>query len=245
MYTKIVKSFLLTLVVSFVSQFLLQSCLSDNDDFYLAIATLRTTDNNELYFVLDTGKKMYANLTKTGKQEEGQRYYVHFEILEEEKSGYDYNIKIHNLEEIMTKSPFIMTEATIDSIGDDKINITDAWFGDGYLNIQYQFLGTSNTSKQHIVSLVYNQIKDADTNTEEGYINLEFRLNALNNKPVEVINGIVSFKGPFSEESMKGLNVRYNSIYDNIKYLKIDFSNINPTNFLVGSKTYKRQGFLQ
>ncbi|MDR0657407.1 MAG: NigD-like protein [Mediterranea sp.] len=216
-------SFLLLILTSILTPFL-QSCLDDNDNYYLAMATFRTTEGHDNYFTLDDGEKMYPQQTTFGKLEDGQRVYIYFDILDENVNGYKYNIKVRGIEKILTKELFVMNEETADSIGDDKINITSIWFGDDYLNIRFQFLGTRNPAELHMINLVRNDMEGADEEEEEGYIGLEFRHNAFDDHQRVILNGIVSFKGPFTKEGMKGLKVRYNSIDDGVKYAKIDFT---------------------
>ncbi|MDR0745420.1 MAG: NigD-like protein [Mediterranea sp.] len=216
------KTSFLIVILTLIPVPFLQSCLDDNDDYYLAIATFRIAEDNNSYFTLDDGEKMYPQQTSFEKLEDGQRVYIYFDILNEKIDGYKYHIKVKGIEKILTKKLFVMDEETADSIGDDKINITSIWFGDDHLNIKFQFLGTHNPAELHLVNLVRNEIKGANEE-EEGYISLEFRHNAFDDQQRMILNGIVSFKGPFAEEGMKGLKVRYNSIYDDIKYVKIDF----------------------
>ena len=220
---KTFKTTLLALTLTLVFAPLVQSCLHDNDDYYLAIATFRTTKDNDYYFTLDNGETMYAQQPTHSKLEDGQRVYVYFDILDEKVSGYDYNIEVEGIVKILTKDVIAMDETTADSIGDDKVNITALWFGDGYLNVKFQFEGTRNPTDLHMVNLVRNDIEGANDNEEAGYIGLEFRHNAFDDYEAEVLNGIVSFKGPFTEKEMKGLKIRYRSIYDGVKYIKIDF----------------------
>lgn len=226
------------LTIMFVLAPLFQSCSDSNDKYFLAIATHKISEKSDSYFVLSNGETMYASNQTTSKLDDGQRVYVYFEILDEKVNGYDYIINIRDLQEILTKSPFVMTEETADSIGDDNINITGLWFSDGYLNVQFQFLGVHSSSKRHMVNLVYNETGETETNTEDGYTNVEFRHNAFNNPPNEVLNGIVSFKGPFEKEGVNGLIVRYNSIYDKVKYLKINFSENSATIFSSPDNSY-------
>lgn len=232
---KKLKTLFLFLILTLISAPFLQSCLDDNDVvYYLAIATIRTTEGNDRYFTLDDGEKMHSQQTTFGTLEDGQRVYVYFDMLDEKVDGYEYNITVKGIEKILTKERFVMDEETVDSIGDDKINITQIWFGDGYLNIKFQFRGTRNPEKLHMVNLVQNTIKEANEE-EEGYISLEFRHNAYSDRRTEVLNGIVSFKGPFTAEDMKGLKVRYNSIYDGVKHVKIDFAEESAGRFSTGT----------
>jgi len=216
------KTALIALTLILILAPVVQSCLDDDDDGYLAIATFRTTENDDPYFTLDNGDKMYPQRGGYSNLDNGQRVYVYFDIIEEKKEANEYQIEVKAIEKILTKDLFVMDEETVDSIGDDKINITGLWFGDGYLNVRFQFAGTRNPSKLHMVNLVYNEIEGANE-SEAGYISLEFRHNAYEDYESEILNGIVSFKGPFTEEDVKGLKIRYKSIYDGVKHVKIDF----------------------
>lgn len=225
-------AFILILILAPV----VQSCLDDDDDYYLAIATFRLTDDKTPYFVLDEGEKMHPNNGAFSSLEDGQRVSVSFDILDEKVNGYDYNIHVRGLEKILTKNLFVMDEETVDSIGDDKIDIIpgNIWFGDGYLNIYFQFRGTSNPQKLHMVNLVRNTIEGANEEEEDGYISLEFRHNAYDDYESEMLYGIAAFKGPFAEKDMKGVKIRYNSIYNGVKYIKVDFKNEQTESFLSG-----------
>jgi hypothetical protein len=201
---------------------LLQSCLNDNDNYYLAIATFRTAENQGGYFTLDDGGKMLPQRPASGGLDNGQRVYVYFDILDGKTDGYRYTIEVKGIEKILTKDLFVMDEQTADSIGDDKIDITGIWLGDGYLNINFQFPGTGNPAKLHMVNLVRNTIEGANGDDEEGYLSLEFRHNAFDDHQAALLNGIASFKGPFTGEGLKGLKVRYNSIHNGVKHVKVD-----------------------
>lgn len=213
---------LLALTLTLILTPLLQSCLDDDDNYYVTIATFRTNEDVGNYFTMDNGKTLHTQQV-ISSLEDGQRVNISFDILEEDVNGYDYTIKVRGLEKILTKPTITMTEETADSIGDDKINIIGIWLGDGYLNINYQFIGSRYSTKPHMINLVNNQIEGTDEESEEGYLSLEFRHNAYGDNSGDVLNGIVSFKGPFKEEDLSGLKVRYNSIYNGVKYTKIDF----------------------
>lgn len=63
-----------------------------------------------------------------------------------EKPGYE-NGKIFTIEDILTKEIIPLTEATADSIGDDRINVTAHALTKDYLTIEYQYLGSMNENK--------------------------------------------------------------------------------------------------
>ncbi|WP_455587610.1 NigD-like protein [Bacteroides sp.] len=207
----------------------LQSCLDDDDAVYsdFTIATLRQVEGaDDYYFGLDSGRKMYpGDDSAIGNFPivDGKRVFVWFHQFEEQVPGYDYNIQVVKMDSILTKDIIPLTEATADSIGDDRINMTYRWVAQGYLTMEFQYYGTRNINKKHMLNLVYNE--DTELVDEEGYINLEFRHNAYDDNGGMLGDGIVSFKLDkiaTEMETAKGLKIRVNSIYDGIKYYTID-----------------------
>ena len=219
--------FAVTVILALVP--FLQSCLDDDDAVYsdFTIATLRQIDDtDDYYFGLDSGRKMYPgddSAIRNYPIVDGKRVFVWFHQFEEQVPGYDYNIQVVRMDSILTKDIIPLTAETADSIGDNRINMTYHWIAQGYLTMEFQYRGTSNPNKKHMLNLVYDT--DKDLIDEEGYINLEFRHNAYDDDEGRIGDGIVSFKLDKIAEEMKtakGLKIRVNTIYDNVIYKKID-----------------------
>lgn len=210
----------------------LQSCLDDNDSNYpsLAISTIKTLEGVEkgYYFGLDDNKKLYPGDTTAIQNYaviDGQRAFVHFYYLDEPKTGYDYNVKVEQIINILTKDIVDLTEENAEDIGDNKINATSLWIAQGYLNIEFQYFGTNNPDKKHFLNLVRNTIA-TEQKGEEGYISLEFRHNIKGDSPDRLGEGYVCFKLDKIAEEMKdakGLIVRVKTLYDGERFYKIDF----------------------
>ena len=65
-----------------------------------------------------------------------------------------------------------------------------------------------------------------EDNTDDEYINLEFRHNSERDSPDHLGEGYVSFKLDKIEEQIegkKGLNIRVRTLYDGIKNYKVQF----------------------
>lgn len=227
-------AFLLFLVPTF------QSCLDDNDDAPLfTIGTIKTLSEEEgdFYVLLDDDKdsKLFpSNMDKLGNYEanDGQRAFVFFDELPEKIPGYEYNASIRWIEDILTKDIYSMPAEKEDSIGDDKINITQIWLTrKDYLNIECQFYHSDNPNKKHMLSLVMNEASTGE-NDLPGYLTLEFRHNAFNDAELLPGPGIVSYKlnniAPLLE-GKEGLNIRVNTLLEGEKYIQVKFKNSDST----------------
>ena len=188
----------------------LQSCLDDDNDTPLfTVGTIQTLsqDEGDFYVLLDDNSKLFPgdmSSLRGYKATDGQRAFVFFDELPEEMPGYDYNAKIRWIQDILTKDIYNMPAEKEDSIGDDRINITQMWLTrKDYLNIECQFMSSENTEKKHMLSLVINEAS-TDGNDNPDYLTLEFRHNA-------------------NEDSPLGVNVRVNTIYGGEKFYQIDF----------------------
>lgn len=209
---------------------LLHACLDDDttNHHQLTIGTIKVVDGQEYYFALDEGTKMYPgdttnihNYTVVPEQ----RAFVYFDLLEEKVSGYDYNAAIYRIENILTKDIYLMPAEKEDSIGDDRINITNMWIANDHLNIQYQIHYDDTSNKSHMLNLIVNEAAD-DKNNKEDYLTLEFRHNAYGEAQRKLGPGIVSFRLNNIRqlaEGKRGLNIRVNTLYNGISYQTIDF----------------------
>lgn len=135
---------------------MLQSCLNDDDEnrgTRFTIGTIEVIGEKEYFFNLDDGDKMYPSDTTyihNYTVENNQRVFIHFLPLEEDIPGYDYNVKLIQLENILTKDIIPLTEETADSIGNDRINATSLWITGNYLNIEHQFFHSNNPDKKQM-----------------------------------------------------------------------------------------------
>lgn len=209
-----------------------QSCIDlddddDNSNTALTIGTLKIIAGKDYYFALDNGKKMYPGDTTyihNYTPVDNQRVFIYFQPLKQPATGYDYNVQLYRLENILTKDIIPLTEQTADSIGDDRINPTNVWITGNYLNIEYQLYTSNNVDKKHMLNMVINETKTPSDNDSD-YFNLEFRHNAYNDKGTTLAWGVVSFRLDKIADRLsgkKGLKIRYNSIYEGDRYTTVN-----------------------
>lgn len=216
---------------------ILQSCLDDDSSSdSLVISTINqvSPDSKDFYFTLDDGKTMFPSDVQgvaNNEYEDGQRAFVVFNKLDQTVEGYDYNVQVKRIKEITTKDIITLNEGvnTEEKIGDDKINATYMWITQDkkYLTIEFQYYGTHNEDKKHLLNLVINN-KGADptADSDQDYIDLEFRHNDEGDSPNDLGEGYVSFKLDEIKDQLigkKGLRIRVNTLYEKEKFYEVKF----------------------
>ena len=193
---KLLKNGFILLLISVI----LVSCIDDDDDYSLGkywITTGTVVKTSDYFSVTtDGGDNLWPSATNVDPEnlENGMRVFVNYTILDdaEESSGYDYYVKINSMSEILTKPIFNFTDETTaqvkDSIGNDAVIITDTWFTNDYLNVQFEYGGGGAFT--HFINLVQDT---EDSETENGEIILELKHNK-NGDPYNYLQwGIASF----------------------------------------------------
>ncbi len=203
----------------------LHSCLND-DTSSIDMGTIRVIEGKNYYLQFDNGKNVYpADTTAIHnyKVVNGQRVLVYYDYLDGTTTGYDYTIRVTGYVNILTKDIIPLTTENAESIGDDRINITQVWRSDGYLTFKFYFYGSYNPAEPHLLNLVQNQINPPE---KDRYIHLEFRHNSHGDSPDQRMVGYVSFKlDKVTDEldSAIGFKIRVNTIEEGEKIITLDF----------------------
>lgn len=183
----------LVLIVALLPLFVSCEDYSNNDlnNYQIDIATVQNPYNEtSFFFKLDNKKLMWVDESAFSGfiPKDGQRIVANYTILADKKSThlYDYDVRLNDVYEVLTKAIFNVTKATQDSIGNDSIGIEDIWIGSDYLNVQFVYAGNNKT---HYINLV----NDTSKVFSDGKIHLYFRHNSNGDSPVYLKSGIVSF----------------------------------------------------
>ena len=183
----------LFLIVALLPLFV--SCEDQNDNglnnYQIDIATVQNPYNEtSFFFKLDNKKLMWVDESAFSGfiPKDGQRIVANYTILADKRSThlYDYDVRLNDVYEVLTKAIFNVTKATQDSIGNDSVSIQDIWIGSDYLNVQFVYAGNNKT---HYINLV----NDTSKVFTDGKIHLYFRHNSNGDSPVYLKSGIVSF----------------------------------------------------
>ncbi len=201
--------------MALVGVFFLQSCDdSSSEPTYAALVTAVVPTEGATSFKTDDQKTLHVGETLLGalQLEDGDRAIIRFSYLKEEVQGYNYNIKLRGLSEILTKDIVDLTADNEDEIGNDKLLLLKDYCSlvKGYFNAQIQFPSGEEVPK---VNLVVNKITPVD---DADYTVLELRLN--NNGVTTSTNygsGVVCFKLGDLDPTItgkKGVKIRVNTI---------------------------------
>ena len=136
---------------------------------------------------------------------EGLRVFANYSILgsERDETGLEgsmnYYIRLYRATEVLTKDPVKLSfinedeEVRQDSIGNDPINVSEAWFGGKYLNVEFRIPVKSGSNTKHFINLVED---DVVAHNDTVYVTL--RHNAYGEAPVEGDRGHVWSRGRVS-----------------------------------------------
>ena len=141
-------------------------------DIYISIATVIPEGDNTYSFLLDDGNRLWpaaGDVRYTPTRD--QRVFLNYTILwNSQGATYDYDIKVNDIWNILTKQAIELNAENQDSIGNDPVRIKDIWVGGDYLNISFLF--NYGGVKPHLVNLVENTLSEEASSDA---INLEFR----------------------------------------------------------------------
>lgn len=176
------------LLVSFGLLFLFTSCDEDSEPLYEAYGLISKTEGDQFRILLDDGTELQARESYVNLKalHDSTRLYLHFNLLEEtEKAEY---VRITYADTLLTKSVLPYDETILDSIGDDPVKITKAWFAHDFINFEFIYAGRYNITREyaHMVNLL-------QCPTEEGTLTFEFRHNDFEDYRDRIYMGVVSF----------------------------------------------------
>jgi hypothetical protein len=169
----------------------LNSCDDDGyslDKVWYSIATINPlSDTNAYSLTLDDGTTLWPAATAIPwyKPSENQRALVMYTLLSDEFQGYDHAVKVHDIQNVLTKAIAEDLGAENDrKYGTDPVKILDMWIGDGYLNVKFGF--NYGGGVKHFINLVKRDSVDAP-------YYFEFRHNAYNDSEHIGQKGLVAF----------------------------------------------------
>jgi hypothetical protein len=156
-------------------------------------------DNQETIYI----SKIHFNYTPR----EGQRSIFYYSEYNQQIENYTYNAQIYSIENLLTDNVIKLKDQSINQYNTDPINITRAWYGGGYINIEFE-------------------ISISNDNTQKSYINLIDSTTIINNNNYELV--LTHKREPKANKT--------NSLVKGFKCFKlndIDANKINISNYII------------
>lgn len=157
-----------TMLFAMVSLSLVFSSCSD-DEKYVYVSPAHTlsvsmgvADGGNI--ITDKGNVLIPDKSSVGHDlTDGERVFVSSNILEREDEN-TYRVRINRYHQLLTKDIVRSSETKDEELGDNPIQVKDAWFGGGYLNIRLGLEYNSSSKTSHLVNVVYDDVKsNSDT----------------------------------------------------------------------------------
>ena len=189
------------------------ACDDDDDYYYIHNGDMWTTYGNleridngsrQKYAIrLDDGDRLIVTEGigfTADAEDEGARVHLRYAYVGSERNEtgldtpMDYYIRLYEIDEVLCKQPvkqsFILAdeEHRTDSIGNDPIEVTEAWLGGKYLNVEFEVPVKHNSTVQHFINLVQD---DVESHNDTVYVYL--RHNAYEDA-IEDANGRTSVR---------------------------------------------------
>ena len=139
--------------------------------------------------ILDGGEILHpVRIIANNTYEDDDRVMVKYSI-EEDNNDNTFEVKLFDLNKILTKDILQLTSGINDSIGNDPIYIEEdnIWITNHYLSFVFEYYGEFQTHYINLVKLY------EDTHTEDGKLILEFRHNANGDFTSILRSGVISF----------------------------------------------------
>lgn len=213
---------------------MLSSCNDDKGDYpgYSLITSIHTLDDGDFYFQRDNGETLYpgdkSRMPYFKPDAEQKRAIVWFNLLDEPKQGYDYNIALYGVDYIYAgTSKVVDTQEELDQLANNPTsfmtdylsfsNLTREW-----LTLYVGYPVTDNS--KHSFTLIVNNVEEPEQ-TNEGYLDVELRHNADGDIHGYTYWYYISLDvTPLADllKDKKGITLRILTQENGTKYLKFD-----------------------
>lgn len=202
------KKTVLTISIFLIGILLITSSCDDNSrslgSFHISIATVIPKGENMYSLLLDNGTHLRPVASDVlYRPVQNQRVFLNYTILSESEEGYNYNVRVNDMWNILTKQVIELNAQNNDSIGNDPVKTKAVWVGGDYLNVSFLF--NYGGIRPHAINLVENTLS---SETSPDAIDLEFRHNAYQSTETRLLEGFVCFDlKPFRVNDADSVNL--------------------------------------
>lgn len=168
--------------------FSFSSCEDEGESLYEGYGLVSRPGGEHYDILLDNGTRLIPReaYINPAYLKDSTRLYMHFSLLEETDScAY---VRIIYADTILTKSVLPYEESILDSVGNDPVKITNAWFAHGFLNFEFLYAGRYHLNREHA-----HMVNLLQCENEGEELVFEFRHNDFDDYRDKIYMGVVSF----------------------------------------------------
>lgn len=200
---------------------LLASCNKEDEPTKSVLATILPYWNEVGFAIqLDNGESMYPAKVHVNykAKEEAQRAIIFFSENSKPVAPFTYSVNIHGITELETKE-IELASSSDDKLGEDGIEIVEAYIGGGYLNIEFKVnIDPYSKDQNHVISLVDNQINGEPKYTSHYPLELRFKRDhsVQDNRGVAVSNIACFYIGNYNLDRLdcEGYELKFLGLED-------------------------------
>lgn len=152
---------------------------------YVSFVTVHVPEESpsDYYFRFDNQQTAWpgnkSRVMYNSNEKDGHRAIIYFDYLAQAVPGYDCNIDLYSVMDILSKEVEV-AETTDDilELGDDRIGVSEACIRGGWLDLYYYYPTDGHATTRHRLSLVDNRTANPPADMPSEYLYLEFRQNA-------------------------------------------------------------------
>ncbi|MDR1226998.1 MAG: NigD-like protein [Prevotellaceae bacterium] len=146
-----------------------------------------STDTTQWWFLGDNSKTYYPHERTGSSPRSGVRVTAVMELVDTERPGYDYVVKMLELSGVVTNSVTSTSQQTIDTMKNNDIWISSGFVSSHYLNLVVTVMGLNANESPHSFYL----LRDSTQTTSPVKLILRHDLNG--DSPYYTLNGTLSF----------------------------------------------------
>lgn len=168
---------------------LLASCLPESDYMFTDTGMYTLAGHNRLQ--ADSGDIYIITENRTGEEipDTLKRVMAICDVLSQvEGKEHEYKVRLNDFAEALCKAPLAREDMDEAAIGNDGVNINQAWSTGGYINAHISYAVLPSSKKAHMVNLIYDSVRShSDT------LFFELRHNAFGECPENTEHPLNSF----------------------------------------------------
>lgn len=186
--------------------------------YYYALGNIHITTDSTVIISDDDEHFLVTDRASVGSDiKDNDRVHAYFTIKEKKTSPDSlYIIDLYSIEKILLKPVFVLTPGTVDSIGNDPMEILSLWITKNYLNLNFRYFAYN---QKHFINITRQE-----GNIPVDTIDLEIRHNNNNDNQYYKIDAFVTFDIASLQNTLKDsviLHITAKEFYDETyeKYL--------------------------